>query len=118
MTSPAAMLAHATPLLVNAHGIPLFNDPRFQEAESDRSDPPFYRYREYGHYEYEIVGRDGSHYTAQYSNYFESLDLFDHNAKRFLFEEGLKDIDEVIDVLNERRWRAGACEKTDGYRLE
>lgn len=89
---------------VNALGARLFDDPRFQVSDKDRSDPPFYKFREYGHYEYEIVGRDGSLYSSQYWERFESNDLYDHNAKRYIREEGVKDIDEAIDILNEIRW--------------
>jgi hypothetical protein len=91
-------------------GVPtwLFDDPRFHESAKDRSEPPFYKYREYSAGEAEIVGRDGSLYSSQYSGRNESWDLFDHNAKRFICEEGVKDIDEAIDILNEKRWRAEA----------
>jgi hypothetical protein len=90
---------------VNARGQLLFDDPRFRESDKDRSEPPFYRYREYGHYEYEIVGRDGSHFTSHYSERSESFDLFEH-GRGYLFEEGVKDIDEAVDLLNEQLWRA------------
>jgi hypothetical protein len=87
------------------------NDPRFEASLLDREEPPFYRYREYGHYEYEIVGRDGSHFSSHAvgpdGDY--GLDLFMHGkGGGYLCEEGLKDIDAVIDELNERRWRLEA----------
>jgi hypothetical protein len=82
----------------------LFDDPRFHESAKDRSEPPFYRYREYAAGDYEIVGRDGSLYSSHYWERHESFDLFDHNAKGFISEDGVKDIDEAIDILNEIRW--------------
>lgn len=81
------------------------SDRRYIDSDKDRADPTLYWYWEYCAGEADIVGRNGSHYSFQYHERREDGDLYDILARRFVCEDGVANIDDAIDILNEIYWR-------------
>lgn len=74
------------------------NDPRYVAATHD--DAPVYKAWEHCAGQAEIIGRDGPVYSSQFDAQNECWDLFDHSTKRFVCEDGVRDLDHAIDILN------------------
>jgi hypothetical protein len=82
------------------------HDPRYVAATHD--DAPFYKVWEHRAGSAEIIGADGLVYSSQFDAHEEAWDLFCHQTKRFICEDGVRDLDHAIDILNEIRGRQAA----------